>query len=70
MADLTGDGIPDIITAPGPGGPPEVRVFDGRDGSPLAGPLGGFLAYDSSFRGGHLVRGRADGAAAQHHVRG
>lgn len=31
MADLTGDGIADVVTAPGPGLPPLVRVFDGRD---------------------------------------
>ncbi len=33
MADLTGDGMPEIITAPGPGMAPQVRVFDGRDGT-------------------------------------
>jgi RHS repeat-associated protein len=56
MADLTGDGMPEIITAPGPGGSGQVRVFDGRDGTPLPGPLGGFsAAYDPSYHGGLYV---------------
>src|SRR5262249_45889235 len=62
MADLTGNGVPDIITVPGPGSPPLVRVFAGSDGKPLSGPLGCFLAYDSSFRGGLFVAaGNVDG---------
>lgn len=31
VADLNGDGIPDVVTAPGPGMPALIRVFDGRD---------------------------------------
>ncbi len=53
--DLTGDGIPDIIAAAGPGGGPHVRVFDGRDGRPITGPLGSFLAYAPNFHGGVYV---------------
>ena len=30
-ADITGDGVPDILTAPGPGGAPFVNIFDGGD---------------------------------------
>jgi RHS repeat-associated protein len=56
-ADVNGDGIPDVITAPGPGMAPEIKVFDGRNGAQLAGPAGDFLAYDSSFRGGVFVAG-------------
>jgi hypothetical protein len=54
-ADIEGNGIPDIITAPGPGMAPEVRVFSGKTGAPLPGPRGGFLAYDSTFHGGVFV---------------
>ncbi|MFO0810519.1 MAG: hypothetical protein U0746_17980 [Gemmataceae bacterium] len=46
--DVTGDGVPDTITAPGPGGGPVVRVFDGVTGRMLHE----FLAYAANFRGG------------------
>jgi hypothetical protein len=32
VADINGDGTPDIITAPGPSGGPDIRVFDGKTG--------------------------------------
>jgi hypothetical protein len=54
-ADLNGDGIPDVITAPGPGMAPEVKVFDGKTGKQLPGPAGDFLAYDASSRAGLYV---------------
>jgi hypothetical protein len=31
VADLNGDNTPDVVTAPGPGMPALIRVFDGRD---------------------------------------
>lgn len=46
--DVNNDGIPDIVTAPGPGGGPHVRVFDGRDGSPISS----FFGFDPNFAGG------------------
>jgi hypothetical protein len=49
--DVTGDGIDDIITAPGPSGGPHVKVFDGRDGAELAG----FMAFEETFAGGLYV---------------
>jgi VCBS repeat protein/FG-GAP repeat protein len=61
--DLNGDGIADIVTAPGPGAGPHVKAFSGKDGSLLAS----FFAYDPQFTGGLFVAagdvngdGRAD----------
>lgn len=48
-ADITGDGIPEILTAPGPGRPGEVRVFD-RNGTPL--PEYNFFPFGRRYRGG------------------
>jgi large repetitive protein len=48
-ADVTGDGIPEILTAPGHGRPGEVRVFS-RDGTPL--PQYNFFPFGASYRGG------------------
>jgi hypothetical protein len=50
-ADVTGDGVPDIITAPGPGGGPHIRVFDGNTFAVVTE----FMAYDPSFTGGVFV---------------
>jgi subtilisin family serine protease len=56
-ADLTGDGIAEIITGAGPGGGPHVRIFQ-QDGA----PIGGFFAYISTFRGGvSVAAGDVDG---------
>jgi hypothetical protein len=75
--DVNGDGNADIITGPGTGGGPHVRVFSGADGSELMS----FLAYDATFRGGANVAagdingdGRADiitgaGVGGAPHVR-
>lgn len=54
-ADLNGDGTMDIITAPGAGRSPLVRVFDGVTGNPLAGTLGGFHVFSTTFLGGVFV---------------
>jgi autotransporter-associated beta strand protein len=51
VGDVNGDGIPDIITAPGPGGGPLVNVFSGVNLSLLLS----FNAYDPSFLGGVFV---------------
>ena len=48
-ADVTGDGIPEIITAPGPGRPAEVRVFS-NTGSPL--PQYNFFPFGRGYNGG------------------
>ena len=51
MGDVNGDGVPDIVTAPGPGGGPEIRVFDGVSGALIMD----FMAYSPSFTGGVYV---------------
>jgi hypothetical protein len=51
LADVNGDGVPDIITAPGPGGGPDIRVFDGTTGAKIQE----FLAYAPIFTGGVRV---------------
>ncbi|HUY91416.1 MAG TPA: DUF4214 domain-containing protein [Pirellulales bacterium] len=58
VGDVNGDGIPDIITAQGPGsnssGDSLVQVFDGFTGQQLAGPLGWFDPFPG-FHGGLYV---------------
>ncbi len=49
--DFNKDGNADIVTGPGPGGGPHVRVFSGANGA----DLGGFMAYAASFTGGVYV---------------
>lgn len=51
-ADLNGDGQNEIITGPGAGGGPDVRVF-----TSAGGLLTSFFAYDPKFRGGVDVAG-------------
>jgi len=52
-ADITSDGVDDIITGAGPGGGPHVKIFDGADGALIRS----FYAYDASFTGGVFVAG-------------
>jgi len=49
--DVNDDGVPDIITAPGNGGGPLIKVFDGETGTLIRS----FMAYDQKFRGGAWV---------------
>ena len=51
VGDVNGDGTPDVIAGAGPGGPPLVRIFDGKTG----GLIREFAAYESSFTGGVFV---------------
>lgn len=51
VGDLNGDGMPDIVTAPGPGGGPDVHVYDGKTGLLLQQ----FMAFDAAFNGGLSV---------------
>jgi hypothetical protein len=51
VADVDGDSFADIITAPGAGGAPDLRVFDFA----TLARLDEFMAYDPSFLGGVFV---------------
>jgi hypothetical protein len=48
VGDVNGDGVPDIITAPGLTGGPDVRVFDGATGALIRE----FMAFAPGFLGG------------------
>jgi FG-GAP-like repeat len=61
--DVNGDGLTDVIVGAGPGGGPNVKVYDGKTGSLLQS----FFAFDPSVMGGVFVAagdvngdGRAD----------
>ncbi|HEY8504056.1 MAG TPA: hypothetical protein VIL46_05700, partial [Gemmataceae bacterium] len=51
LGDVTGDDVPDVITAPGRGGGPHVKVFDGVS----LREVRSFFAYDPSVVGGVWV---------------
>ncbi|MFL5331060.1 MAG: FG-GAP-like repeat-containing protein [Gemmataceae bacterium] len=48
VADFNGDGNADVVTAPGPGGGPHIKIFDGQNGK----LINEFFAYDAGFVGG------------------
>lgn len=54
--DVNGDGVPDVVTAAGPGGGPHVKIISGKSlqmgGASVAGE---FFAYAANFRGGVFV---------------
>ncbi len=49
--DVTGDGIPDLITGAGPGAGPHVKVFSGANASEVRS----FFAFAPNFLGGVFV---------------
>jgi hypothetical protein len=62
-----GGGLDQIIVGTDPGGGPRVRAFrfEGLTPTPLLTPLGNFLAFEESFRGGvRVAAGELDGNTA------
>jgi hypothetical protein len=56
VADVNNDGVDDVITAAGPGGGPEVKVYDGvalESGATRV--IADFMAYSQFFQGGVFV---------------
>ncbi|WP_168218774.1 FG-GAP-like repeat-containing protein [Limnoglobus roseus] len=52
IADVTGDGNPDLIFAAGPGSGSQLRVIDGQTGADVGGT---FSAFESGYTGGLFV---------------
>jgi hypothetical protein len=75
VADLNGDGTPDIICAAGPGGGPQVEVIDGTKLTQLqtsgqianSALLASFFAFTPTFTGGVFV-GAAVSASGQREI--
>lgn len=58
VGDVNGDHVPDIITAPGPGGGPDVHVYDGVSGQ----MINQFYAYSPFYSGGvYIAAGDVNG---------
>src|SRR5205823_2367727 len=58
VGDVNADGYPDVISAAGPGGGPNVIVFSGKDRSQIYN----FFAFDMNFTGGcYVAAGDANG---------
>ena len=51
-ADVTGDGEPDIITAPGPGRPGEIKVWEIKNGKAVENPAYSFFPFGPGYTGG------------------
>ncbi len=51
VGDVNGDGVDDIVTVPGPGGRPEVKIWD-RNGALIAPS---FYALNGQFTGGAFI---------------
>src|SRR4051794_10145643 len=51
LGDVNGDGVKDMIIAPGVGGGPRIKILDGKTGTQIAD----FFVYEPSFTGGLYV---------------
>lgn len=51
LGDVTGDGVRDVVLAPGSGGGPRIRIIDGGTGQTLRD----FFVYEPEFTGGIYV---------------
>ncbi len=51
LGDVTGDGVRDVVIAPGAGGGPRIRIVDGQSGK----TLNDFFVYEPGFTGGISV---------------
>ena len=68
-ADLTGDGVAEIVTGVAPGAPPDVRIFTLSDGS--ASEIDRFFAYGQEVTAGvHVAAGEVTGAGVTEVVTG
>lgn len=62
VGDITGDGQPDIITAPGPGMMGRIKAFDGRTGLPISSLPNIFRPYGIGYlRGVYVAAGDVNG---------
>jgi hypothetical protein len=70
IGDVTGDGVDDVVTAPGFGGGPDIKVYSGAQ--LLLGRVtmvSEFYAFDGAFRGGEFVAvGQMDPATPQKEI--
>lgn len=70
IGDVNGDGIDDVVTAPGFGGGSHIKVYDGAHlllGQVLL--FKEFFAFDSAFRGGAFVAiGQVDSTTPQKEI--
>lgn len=48
LGDVTGDGVPDLVTGAGPGGCTHIKVTDGATGTLATGALSSFNAFESA----------------------